>query len=418
MTRLDTEWSSTLILESILMAFLGSYSAVCLTELYRVSRRMNAKFFGDQSVLIFSALAVGGSAIWCMHFVGMGALSLKTPDGIEVNVKYNLGLTILSFVCAVVCVYWAMYVSTRDTIFILSKDEICKLIARETKDMKTARNKYILVKHFLLRNLTPIVLSGFIAALGVCLMHYIGMMAMECDAVIIWNPGVVAASVLVAVAVASIGFWILFRLLALYSSTESLRALSAIVITVAVCAVHYIGMAAATYEMSDQEISMQNNKSMTASVSAKDATRTALFVNIIFNYAISMACQGELRSCYYRLLKFEAILRHAANDCTYKTESFAKKYRRCHREHMKDFRKVMSVSNTGWCPLGFLDRSSAKIADFYNNDEDLDDSEYSDGSKASRNSIQSLTMADATDPVGCKKSVLHVEDGTVVQELC
>jgi hypothetical protein len=258
---------------------------------------------------------------------------------------------------------------------------------KESTNMSTVRDKFVLVKLFLMRNLSAIFLSGLLTAAGVCVMHYVGMMAMECDAVIEWNYGVIAASVLVAIAVSCIGYWILFRLLSLYPAEEKLRVVSALVITLAVCAVHYIGMAAATYEYSPGKITAaQDHPGMRSTVSAAAANRVALLVNIIFNYIVSMACQGELRSSYYRLLKFEGLLRQTSSDPQYQGDSFIKKYHKYSREYMKDMRRVMADRKGSCCKSEFLDRSSSKIFDMYDDiQQGVSDSESGHSvSKSSR----------------------------------
>ena len=59
-----------------------------------------------------------------------------------------------------------------------------------------------------------------------------------------YNYGIVAASVLIALIACTAAFWILYRLLSLYPHMETLRIASAVVMTIAVCGMHYTGMIA------------------------------------------------------------------------------------------------------------------------------------------------------------------------------
>jgi len=86
----------------------------------------------------------------------------------------------------------------------------------------------------LVKNPVTLVVGGVVTALGVCVMHYLGMQAVVLDAVIVWHSGIVAASVIIAIVAATAAYWILFRLLALYPQVEALRLLSSIVAAVAV----------------------------------------------------------------------------------------------------------------------------------------------------------------------------------------
>jgi NO-binding membrane sensor protein with MHYT domain len=67
------------------------------------------------------------------------------------------------------------------------------------------------------------------------------------DAKIEWNAGAVFSSVLVASVAAVVGYWILFRLISLYPRREILRLISALIIAMAVTAMHFSGAAAATF---------------------------------------------------------------------------------------------------------------------------------------------------------------------------
>ena len=416
MPQLETSWDVGIIMLSVSMAFLGSYSAVSLTELYRVCRRVKTKFFSPTSVLIGNAFAVGGAAIWSMHFVGMSALHLRAPDGEEIKVRYNLGLTILSLLAPILCIYMAMFVSTRDTVFILSKDEICKLIIKETNNMKVLRDNYVLLKLFLLKNVPPLVISGVLTGAGVLIMHYIGMMAMECDAIIKWNYGVVFVTVVVAVLVSFVGYWILFRLLSLYPSEEKLRVVCALVITVAVCAVHYIGMAAATYEYDPKtKLAYHSHDGMTYTVSQSSATTAAIVVAIVFNYVVSMSVQGELRSCYYRLLDFEILLHKTYDSNSYKQDGFMQKYKKLRRGYMRDMSEVAMKSST----FKFLDRSTSKVHDGAQNELESDIESRLGGSSAKiESSLHESSRPSATAADADVNSISGTKQCFVLDEKC
>lgn len=55
------------------------------------------------------------------------------------------------------------------------------------------------------------------------------------------NPSHITGSVIIAIVNAIFAYWILFRLLALYPKREILRVLSAVVIAIGVCGMHYTG---------------------------------------------------------------------------------------------------------------------------------------------------------------------------------
>ena len=128
-------------------------------------------------------------------------------------------------------------------------------------------------------------------------MHYIGMMAMHGDITIHWNGGIVAASVLIAVVAATAAFWILFRLLALFPTYESLRLLSSLVAAIAVCGMHYTGMMAASYT-----VNLNNPPPFFRSAMDQTTAITlALTFGVMISWGFSVVVQAELRSWHMYL---------------------------------------------------------------------------------------------------------------------
>lgn len=73
--------------------------------------------------------------------------------------------------------------------------------------------------------------------LGVVFMHYLGMYGLKFNGFIEWDWGRVALSVLIAIVAATAALWLAFK-----TPTLPIRAAAAIIMAVAVCAMHYTGM--------------------------------------------------------------------------------------------------------------------------------------------------------------------------------
>lgn len=384
--RLQAVWDPFLVLQSVAMAFMGSYSAVTLTELLRVSRRVQTKFFGERSVLFYNAVAVGGAAIWSMHFIGMGALRLRHPESGEfIPVYFNLWVTLFSLAVPILFVWLAMYISTRDTIFILTKEEICMFLAKETHNFKLLRSPIVLLRLFLLKNLNPLLVSGVITGAGVLIMHYVGMLGMQCQAIIRWDYAIIGFTVVIAVVVSFVAYWILFRLLSLYPSEEKLRVASALVMTVAVCVVHYLGMAAATYHYAPDRHMVEEGSGVR--VSRNILLVISLNCGVMFNYFVSMACQGELRSCYYRLLPFELLLGKINKEKAFAGTKYMANYTGMRANYMKDVVDVLRDRQ-----LCCSNNSLGKIYDLQR-----EDSENASSSTARRPSFLSMSSSHLRD---------------------
>ena len=155
---------------------------------------------------ICGSLAMG-TGVWSMHFVGMLAFSLPIALG------YTLGLTFLSWVAAVTVSAIAMAVASRGV-------------------LTTSR----------------LAMGSVLMGGGICAMHYTGMAALDMAPAIVWNPVWITVSVLIAVGASAAALRIFFWL----RTARTDRALryqvaAAAVMGLAICGMHYTGMAAANF---------------------------------------------------------------------------------------------------------------------------------------------------------------------------
>ncbi|MFJ6677108.1 MHYT domain-containing protein [Actinosynnema sp. NPDC091369] len=147
----------------------------------------------------FGAVAIGGVAIWLMHFIAM--LGFDVPGA---AVKYSAPLTALSAVVAIGVVGVGLSLVT-------------------------------LVRFTRMR----LLLAGLLAGLGVAGMHYLGMSAIRFRGELGYDPALVALSCVIAVVAATAAFWF-----TLVVKTTSARVAAGLIMGVAVTGMHYTGMAA------------------------------------------------------------------------------------------------------------------------------------------------------------------------------
>jgi NO-binding membrane sensor protein with MHYT domain len=86
------------------------------------------------------------------------------------------------------------------------------------------------------------VFGSILAALGVCVMHYMGVYAMTLRATVSLHWSVVAASVAIAAVAAAAALWLAF-----HARKTSHRLAASLAMAAAICAVHYTGMSAAEF---------------------------------------------------------------------------------------------------------------------------------------------------------------------------
>jgi NO-binding membrane sensor protein with MHYT domain len=146
-----------------------------------------------------AAAAMGGGAIWSMHFIAM--LAFRMP----MKVSYDLSLTLASLVLAMVVTGAGLFIVGR------GKPSLARLLG-----------------------------GGTLTGLGVATMHYTGMMAMQMPARISYEPGLFGLSLVIAVVASTAALWLAFNL-----RGNLQRFGSAFIMGAAVCGMHYTGMAAA-----------------------------------------------------------------------------------------------------------------------------------------------------------------------------
>lgn len=195
-SKVASSYDDTYVALSFIIAFIGSF--VALTAARRVVGPSGRISTFD---LLSATLALGGIGVWTMHFIGMAALKL------DMRVGYSMPETLISLL--VVCVATGFGIS---------------YVA------KAPANKGRLLT------------AGASLGLGVAVMHYLGMYGMRFGGYIDWSFALVALSIVIAAVAATAALWLAFN-----TRPIALRLLAAAVMAVAVCAMHYTGMAAADF---------------------------------------------------------------------------------------------------------------------------------------------------------------------------
>lgn len=184
-------YNVVLVVLSYAISVFGSFTGLTLA-----AKIPEASGSRRTALMVGAAISLGGAAIWAMHFVAM--LAYDIPG---MRASYNVGMTVESLLLAIA--------GTGIGVVIISGGEGWgRLLA-----------------------------GGTVTGLSVAAMHYLGMAAMNVPATKEYNVGLVALSVVAATA----AFWLMQ-----HARTVAHRVGSALVMGVAVCGMHYTGMAALT----------------------------------------------------------------------------------------------------------------------------------------------------------------------------
>lgn len=264
-TAKHNDYQPQIVVFSVAMAFLGAYMTINISDHLRLSLIEEKRIFGPNvSVshkkkhllyLFLMSLSLAGVGIWAMHFIGMNSCHINYPNGERVRIEYNIPLVIASFLCAWFLAFVGLMIASYDPMFSKNKFEIVEEFIADTKRLSIKEIRKISTRKMLAiiatKDLGRLVTGGLCLGAGVSIMHYVGMEASIFDGDIHYYPGLVCLSVLTALVASCLAFWILFRLLSIFPDQEGLRLGSALAMAIAVCGMHYTGMEATMYKISD-----------------------------------------------------------------------------------------------------------------------------------------------------------------------
>lgn len=248
-----------LVLLAISVAGIASYIALAF------ARRSSDQSPATRQTWITAAAIAAGTGIWAMHFIAMLALHVHGTV-----VRYDLGLTLASFVIAIVFTY----IGFSATVYFGS----------------STRSSAI---------------AGVLMGLGIASMHYVGVLAMKMDARVRLDPPLVVFSIGVAIAASIAAVWLMGR-----RPDGSSRIFAAALMTIAIAGMHFTGMAAMMIEIdhSDAANTMPNG--------LDQATLTGVLV-VATTVLLLLGVAAGLAEKRYKMLELSAIrvrLRLAISD--------------------------------------------------------------------------------------------------------
>lgn len=205
---LHVSWDPVLIGISFLVAFIAAFVSLDSVGKVAISVRRESTFWRLSGGITL------GMGIWSMHFIGMLAMKMSMP------LNYHLPLTALSFAIALIAASLAIHIAISG--IPLSR---IRLLAATT-----------------------------VLSMGMVAMHYVGMAAIVGHGAIVWNQGLVALSVIIAVAASGLGLRLAFTPRQTTHQALINRLAASLIVALAISAMHYTGMSAATFSHHNHEL--------------------------------------------------------------------------------------------------------------------------------------------------------------------
>ncbi|GAA0310528.1 bifunctional diguanylate cyclase/phosphodiesterase [Gracilibacillus halotolerans] len=201
---LEGSYNYYIVALSFVIAVLASYIAL------NMASRISFTYGNNKYFWILAGSVVMGSGVWSMHFIGMLAFHIDAP------MDYNAWLTFASLLASIGASFIAFLVT----------------LPRKT-------NRY------------SIIVGGFFMASGIIAMHYIGMEAMIMPVEVSYDKFLLILSIVIAF-IASYAALILFLYFRNKTTSSWTKWLSALLMGLAVCGMHYTGMNAAKFRLTSE----------------------------------------------------------------------------------------------------------------------------------------------------------------------
>eukprot|EP00756_Hemistasia_phaeocysticola_P066030 Hpha_TRINITY_DN8957_c0_g1::TRINITY_DN8957_c0_g1_i1::g.80710::m.80710 len=258
---LARRWNWRYILLSFSIAVLGSNSAL------QIIRYAKTNVLRDRVVFLFGAsLSLATSGIFGMHFVGMAAIQYHVDD-VEYNVTYNPWMTFLSLIVPTVTSFLAFLLVSKQgkvdegsfgsprhgkhgsprqykmetkriqvTVYNMDSDSEEESTTPVGSVLNVQRNLNAVKRAPNLR----ILLASIMVAVSVCVMHYIGMEAQELP--VEFTKRLRWGTIIVSGVICETAAFLALHFAFVIPATRHYRIITACVMGVAVCVMHYTGM--------------------------------------------------------------------------------------------------------------------------------------------------------------------------------
>mmetsp|Transcript_2338 Transcript_2338/g.5945 ORF Transcript_2338/g.5945 Transcript_2338/m.5945 type:complete len:403 (+) Transcript_2338:128-1336(+) len=323
---LKTEWSLTWIVASYFFSVCGAMAGVNAVEAYREESDKHMKHF---ELILFSC-CVGGVGIWFLHFTGMFAVEYMVQtsagDWVALSITYEPIMTVASWFFAFAAVHAGALIASKDTFFGRSRVEATSALTKMVTFRQIVRQGNKVRFAALFMKPQRFIAGGVVAGLGILLMHYTGMSAVhQAGFKVKWKAPALFVSVILAVVVPSVGFWIIFRFLQWKPGVESFRVGAAFVIALAVASVHYSGMAAAEYHVDHSRLEVDSS----GTVSREDIFTFGCFFSAFMLcisqfFLIGYARKSVVRRTTLLVLEFASAAQTEVENATTLNEARAK----------------------------------------------------------------------------------------------
>jgi len=222
-----------LVALSVAIALCASYGGLDLAD------RVTAARGRVRAIWLIGGATAMGLGIWCMDYIGMLAFSLPVP------VLYDWPMVLLSLVAAILASAVALYAVSLERM-----------------------------------NLWRVAVGSTVVGAGIATMHYTGMAAMRVAAICHYDASLVALSIALAIVISFVALWLAILARKTAPGAVPRKIVGATVMGLGIPAVHYVGMAAASFMAASVVPDVSHAASITTLGAAGVTTVTMMILSL------------------------------------------------------------------------------------------------------------------------------------------
>ena len=262
--ELDVEYRASMILLACAVAFIGTHSAIFLSEQLRLALSTTTSLVKIYSLVALASISLGGIGLNGTQYIIFQSIRLRTSDNKIIELEFNPYMVLGSILVASFLTFLSICIACNDQYFNKSQTEIMNiflnqaLVTRTIAEIKHMGKIQILV-YICTSFLHYVLMGGIIVGGALCLSRYMSILAVEFPGTVEYNDGLLTLSIFLSFIGMISLYWIFFRIVSVFPTIAILRTSCSIIGMIVIVGVNYIRMLLTKFYYNPEKLPLPAN---------------------------------------------------------------------------------------------------------------------------------------------------------------
>ena len=216
--ELHVEYKVPMILLACAVAFLGTHTAVSMSEQFRLALSKPTNAVKRYGIAILSSLSLGGIGFCGTQYVVFQSMRLRTSDDVVITLQYDPNYVIGAMFLTTLLTFFSIIIASCDQYFNKSQTQIMNIFLSKAQQNHTISEimhmgKQKIILRVCTNSIRYVVAGGILAGGALCIARYMSLLGIEFPGIIEHNNGLVALSIILSFFGMIVLCWIFFRVL-------------------------------------------------------------------------------------------------------------------------------------------------------------------------------------------------------------